>query len=246
MSSISDKYYDKVERWLLGGISIERMVMTPAQKFRAMLAYEAYQIWLQDKQIKATDLMRKLAARQYPVLLHKAQQGDQLAQQYVKDMNIKPGVPRTLTEISNDVKLFNHIIDRFNVPTDAIEKAKVVDASDWLIREGMKMGDARSVKSGADLKMALHDNFQQKDDPAASMPKSDINITMDVSVVKHDRINYTPEERKRIARRYGLTDKQVIEMMQNSDGTWQIPDEQPEEEQQPDVFDEQPEKGDGR
>lgn len=246
MSKLSDKYVDLVERWLYGGVNIQSMAMTPSQKYRAMVVYEAYQRWLQDKQIRPLDLMRKLSAREYPVLLMRADNGDAKAQELVDDMRIRPGIGRSLTELSNDVALFNHIVDKFQTPIDAIEKAKVVDASDWLIREGMKMGDSRSVKSGADLKMQLYGNFEEKDDPTANQPKSDINITMDVSVIKPDKQNYTPEERRRIARRYGLTDKQVIDLMQNNDGTWQIPGEQPEEDQQPDVFDFQPEKGDGQ
>lgn len=238
MSKPSEKYFDKVERWLLGGITIDKMIMSPDQRFRALLAYEAYQLWLSDKQIRASEVMRRLAAREYPVLLQKAADGDPKAQEYVAAMNIRPGIPRTPTEISNDVALFNHIIGRFDTPTENIERAKVQDASDWLIREGMKMGDPRSVKSGADLKMQLNNNFQEKEDVAGQMPNADINITADVSVVKRDRINYTDEERKKMARRYGLTEKQVIDMIQNADGSWQMPDEAPEPEPERDVFDE--------
>lgn len=239
MSKPSEKYFDKVERWLLGGITIEKMVLSPDQRFRALLAYEAYQIWIQDKQIRPSDVMRRIAAREYPVLLQRASEGDTKAMEYVVAMNVRPGVPRTPTEISNDVALFNHIIGRFDTPIDNIEKAKVQDASDWLIREGMKMGDPRSVKSGADLKMQLNNNFQEKEDVAGQMPSSEITITTDVSVVKRDRVNYTDEERKKMAKRYGLTDKQVVDMIQNSDGTWQMPDEQPEPEPEKDVFSEE-------
>ncbi len=238
MSKPSEKYFDKVERWLLGGITIDKMILSPDQRFRALLAYEAYQIWLQDKQIRPSDLMRRLAAREYPVLLQKAEEGDEKAMEYVAAMNIRHGVQRTPTEISNDVALFNHIIGRFDTPIDNIERAKVQDASDWLIREGMKMGDARSVKSGADLKMQLNNNFQEKEDVEGQMPTSEINITADVSVIKRDRVNYTEEERKKMARKYGLTDKQVVEMIENADGTWQMPDEAPDPEPEKDVFDE--------
>ena len=240
MSKPSEKYFDKVERWLLGGLKIEKIIMSPDQRFRAMLAYEAYQLWIQDKQIRPADIMRRLAAREYPMLLRKAEEGDLRAQEYVDAMKIRPGVPRTPTEISNDVALLNHIIAKFDVPTEAIERAKVQDASDWLIREGMKMGDARSVKSGADLKMQLNNNFQEKENAAEQMPDSDINITGDVSTIKRDRVNYTDEEKKKYARKYGLTDKQVIDMIENSDGSWSMPDEEPEKEPEKDVFDEQP------
>ena len=66
----------------------------------------------------------------------------------------------------------------------------------------------------------------------------DIGITDDVSIIKRDRVNYTDEEKRRMARKYGLTDKQVTDLIQSPDGEWQIPDEQPEPEPEKDVFDE--------
>lgn len=237
MSRPSQNYLDKVERWLMGGLTLDRMAMTLDQKFRAKLVYEAYQVWLQDKQIRPTDLMRRLAAREYPIVLHKAEEGDPVAQELVQLMHMKPGVPRSFTEISNDVSVFNWIVGRFDTGIEHIEKAKVVDASDWLIREGMKMGDARAVKSGADIKMQLNNNFNEKDDAASKMPTTEINITGDVSIIKSDRVNYTPEERKRLAKKFNLSDKEFTDMVQNEDGTWQMPDEEPDKEFTPDVFD---------
>ena len=239
MSALAPSYFDLVERWILGGLSIEQMKMTPDRRFRAMLAYEAYQIWLTDKQIRPTDIMRRISSRNYAYLLQKATEGDARAQEYVTALNIHPGKTRTLTELSNDVALFNHLVGYFSTPTDHIERAKVMDASDWLIREGMKMGDARSVKSGADLKMQLHNNFQEKESPTDQMPSVEINSTGDVSVSKRDGVNLTEEEKRRIGRRYGLTERQVTEMVQNADGTWQMPAEEPDVESQKDVFDEQ-------
>lgn len=213
--------------------------MSPDQHFRAMLAYEAYQVWLQDKQIRPTDLMRRLAARDYPILLQKAAEGNDRAKEFVNILRIRPGVPRTVTEISNDVALFNYLVGRFNTPTENIEKAKVQDASDWLIREGMKMGDPRAVKAGSDIKMQLHDNFREKEDPTSQMPSGDILITGDVTVIKRDRVNYSEEEKRKMGRQYGLSQKQVVELYQQPNGTWQMPDEAPDTEPSPDIFDEQ-------
>jgi len=212
------------------------MVMSPDQKFRARLAYEAYQIWLQDKQIRPTDIMRRLASREYPILLDRASSGDEEAKEYVEAMHVRPGVPRTLTEISNDVAVFNWLIGRFDTPTENIEKAKVQDASDWLIREGMKMGDSRAVKSGADIKMQLNNNFQEKEDAAAHMPSTDINITGDVSIIKSDRKSLTPEEERALKRKYGVTEREYTEMVQQEDGTWKMADEEPDKEEEKDVF----------
>ena len=38
---------------------------------------------------------------------------------------------------------------------------------------------------------------------------SRISITQDVSIVKRDRINYTDEEKRKMQRKYGLTNKDM-------------------------------------
>ena len=236
MAKISDKLTERVEQWLLGDRTLEQCHFQPDQYFRTKLCYEAYQRWMQNKQIRPTDLMRRLAAREYPILLAKAQDGDKVAQGIVKACNIIKDKPRTVTEISNDVTLLNWIIGRFNAPTEFIERAKVEDASDWLIREGMKMGDARAVTSGAKLKMELYDNFQEKNNAAENMPETDFTISGDVSLIKSDRVNYTDEEKAAMAKKYGISQKEVTEMIQTEDGTWQMPDEQPEAEPELDII----------
>lgn len=236
MSLPSKKYFDLVERWILGGVPIEKMSMSADRRFRAMLVFEAYQVWVQDKQIRPSDVLRRIAAREYSHILHKAADGDEKAAEYVSAMNIRAGVPRTVTEISNDVALLNFLIGRFSAPVENIERMKVIDASDWLMRQGMKTGDSRSVKAGADLKMTLYDDFKSKDSFADQLPSLDINITGDVSVVKRDRINYTEEEKNRLARKYGLTRQQAVELFQQPDGTWQMQDEETEGELEKDVY----------
>jgi len=234
MSVPSEKYLKKIESWILGGLPIQRMSMSTEQKYRARVAYEGYQMWLQDRQIRPADLMRRISQRDYAVLLQRAKEGDEEAQQYVTDLQIQEGVPRGMSQISNDVYVLNWIISRFNVDTSAIEKAKVQDASDWLIREGMKMGDARAVKSGADIKMALNRNFDEKQNLEEQLPDHNINITGDVSVVKSDRVNYTDEEKRRMAKKFGLSMAEVEEYIQNEDGIYESAKE--EEEIMPDVF----------
>lgn len=232
MSKPSQEYLTKIEKWLIGGHELKRMNMTLVQKFRARLTYEAYQLWLQEKQIQPTDLMRRLSQREYSLLLQRAKEGDEEAQSYVGALKIMPDVPRSISEISNDVYVLNWLIKRFDNSTDAIEKAKVVDASDWLIREGKKMGDAKAVASGANLKMAINNNFQEQDDAASTMPNTNLNITGDVTIVKSDAVNYTEEETRQLARKYGLTLSEVKEMIQNEDGIY----EEREEESKADFF----------
>lgn len=221
MSKPSPTYLDKVVRWILGGIDISKMAMSPEQRFRASIVFEAYQMWLQDKQMRPTDTMRRLANRAYPYLMEKAKNGDKAAMEYVEALDIRPGKSRTITEIANDVAVLNHLVSHFNVPIDDIEKAKVQDASDWLIREGMKMGDVRAVKSGADIKMQLYDNFKSKETASDQIAVGQINITGDVSIVKRDRKNYDPKYVEQMRRKYGLSKADVIEMIQSEDGTYQ-------------------------
>ena len=221
MSKPSQEYLSKIEKWILGGHELKRMNMTYVQKFRARICYEAYQMWLQDRQIQPTSLMSRIAQRDYAVIIQRAREGDEEARMYLDALNIKDGVPRTISEISNDVYVLNWLIKRFDVATDSIEKAKVQDASDWLIREGKRMGDAKAVKSGADLKLVLNNNFTEGMDAALQMPNPNINITGDVTIVKSDAVNYTEEEIRKLARQYGLTQSEVKEMMQNQDGVYE-------------------------
>lgn len=143
MSLPSKEYLSRIEKWLLGGLTLERMNMTLVQKFRARLAYEAYQVWMQNKQIRPADLMRRLAARDYDELLRQAAQGNEDAQLYVGALRIRKDEPRTVSEISNDVYVFNWLVGRFSTSESHINRAKYQDAADWLLRTGMQMGARR-------------------------------------------------------------------------------------------------------
>lgn len=241
MSRPSANFLSLVEKWLLytGEVSLEHMNFTRAQKYRVLLVKEVYDMWVGDKQVNFSDLFRRLSARDYSAFLHDAkfaatEERRRIAQEYVDALNIKsPDTRRTASEISNDVFLLNHVIDRFNVDVSAIEKAKVVDASDWLIREGMKMGDARAVKNGADLKMTMNKNFDEKQNFADKIPNPNINITQDVSIIKPDRESLSEEERKRLAKKYGLEDSDIVDLEQGMDGIWHDPED---EEPKSDVF----------
>ena len=241
MSRPSANFLSLVEKWLLytGEVSLEHMNFTRAQKYRVLLVKEVYDLWVEDKQVNFSDLFRRLSSRDYSAFLHDAkyaatEERRRIAQEYVDALGIKSAdTRRTASEISNDVFLLNHVIDRFNVDVTAIEKAKVVDASDWLIREGMKMGDARAVKNGADLKMTMNKNFDEKQNAADKMPNPNINVTGDVSIIKPDKESLSEEERKRLAKKFGLEDGDIIEMEQGMDGIWH---ERESDEPKPDVF----------
>lgn len=56
-------------------------------------------------------------------------------------------------------------------------------------------------------------SFDEERDATDEMPDmSRIAITQDVSIVKRDRVNYTEEEKLRMARKYGLTTKDLQEI----------------------------------
>ena len=59
----------------------------------------------------------------------------------------------------------------------------------------------------------IYKDFDEERDATDEMPDmSRIAITQDVSIVKRDRINYTDEEKQRMARKYGLTTKDLQEI----------------------------------
>ena len=238
-SKPSPEYLDKIKKWIDGGLQIEHMSMTPAQKFRGMMCLQAYHQWIQNKQVKIRQVMISLARKQYTNLRRAAELGNEDAIEMCRSLGIDgETIPmRSPAEISNDIYTFNHVIPMYDEVDDFIEKAKVLDGSDWLISEGMKRGDARSVKSGIDTKMALFHNFDGKDNPAEQMPNTLINITADVSVIKSDRANYTEEQKIQMAKRFGLSMESVKELKEREDGTYvEYPGE--EEEKEKDIFEE--------
>ena len=228
---VSDRYLEKVDKFIFHGTAIQHMAMTEEQKLRTLIAYEAYQVWMSNKQIRPMDLCKRIAARIYSDMLTRAEHDPHYRDLCAK-LCIEPGKPRDFQRLSNDVQRLDHIIGRFNAPTVNIEKAKVIDASDWLIEEGMKSGNDRAVKNGADLKMKLHKDFDEREQGFDNLANTDVNITADVSVVKPDRTNYTEEQKREFAKRFGLPDKEVDELIRNSDGVYETAPIEVEEERE--------------
>lgn len=239
-SGITTNVLEKVDKWLFQGLPLEHMNFTPEQKYRCRVVYEAYQLWLQNKQIKPTDVLRRISQREYAILLQKAQDGNKDAEDLCRRMKITPERRRSVSEISFDVQMLNHIIATFNTDTSAIDKAKVLDSADFLMSEGKKTMDFGAVYKGADVMMRLYDDFKEKDNVADRMANTDLSITEDVSIIKSNRVNITDEEKHKLAKRFGLDVKDVVDMMENDDGVYIDPeDEEPER----DVFDYQQNEG---
>ena len=224
MAKVSDAYLDVLDKYLYHGLtSLEHVAMTPEQKLRTQIVYEAYQVWLSNKQVRPMELCKRIANRVYDQLLVQARR-DPKTQAFVERCKIMEGKSRSTVELYNDVAAFNHIVGQFTAPVQHIEKAKVLDASDWLIEHGMQMGDGRDVAKGADLKMRMNKDFDEQQQGFEELANADMNITGDVSVVKSDRTNYTPEQRREYAKRFGLSEKEVIYLVQNAEGTF-VPEE---------------------
>ena len=143
MSQPSSNYLHRVEQWIRGGADLQRINFSTVQRFRARIVYEAYWEWLQDHFIDPSDTLRRLAKREYAMLLHKAKEGNSEAQEYVDALNIREGVPRTPSEISSDVYTLNYIVNTLTVSTRAMDRIKVTASADWLMSHGMKTGNDR-------------------------------------------------------------------------------------------------------
>lgn len=78
----------------------------------------------------------------------------------------------------------------------------------------------------------INNDFKDDDDPQEQMPNTNINITGDVGVVKEGRESLTDEEREKLRRKYGLTDKELAVQMEEINGVWQAP----EDEEEKDIF----------
>lgn len=229
MPSPSQKYLNTLEKVLYNGISIDSANMDVAQKMRTKIVYEAYTRWLQDKQIDARDLIRRISQREYQMALLRAREGDEMAQEYCRACNITDGKLRSPFEISNDVAAFNHIVSYLSVDQSALYKMKALDGADFLVREGKKMGNMNAVNQGVTHMRELFNNFDDKQTAADQLPDTNIRITLDVGVIKPDRVNYTEEEKRAYGKKYGITQREYAEFQEVNDD-WAIEDDQADSE----------------
>lgn len=216
-------YLTKLDKFFYQGLSLDSQNMTAEQKMRTKIVYEAYNRWMQDKQVSTYDLLRRIAAREYQVALMKAREGDEQYQEMVRQCRIVPGKVRTATELRSDAAAFNHIIEYLSVDERAIDRMKVHDSADFLMREGKKAGNFQAVNQGAKILMDLNNNFEEHEDAADQMPKM-IALTADVSTIRVDRVNYTEEEKRKLAQRVGMSEQQVQDLFMQEDGVYRLYD----------------------
>lgn len=215
MSAITENTLARINKWLSYGTSIETAFPKLEQRYRMQVCAEFYKRWTQNKDIDPRTVCRNIARRDYELFMNQAAQGNKEAQDMVLALhitiddegNIKP---RTVTELNNDVTVCNYLIRFFTTDESPRHKAMYLSSAEWLIRTGKQQNNDRAVDKGMQALANVYGNFQEEKDATDEMPDmSRIAITQDVSIVKRDRINYAEEEKLRLARKYGLTAKDM-------------------------------------
>nr|WP_297655788.1 hypothetical protein [uncultured Prevotella sp.] len=234
MSQLTQNTLARIDKWLSNGVSLETMFPKLEQRYRMQLCKEFYTRWVQNKDIDPRTTCRNIARRDYEMFLNQAGQGNQEAQAMVMALHIDIDEngdikPRTITELNNDVAVCNHIIRFFTTDESPRHKQMYISSAEWLIRTGKMQNNDRSVSKGMDALANIYGNFQEEKDATEEMPDmSRIAITQDVSIVKHDRVNYTDEYKRKMARKYGLTQKDMQEIAEeenlHSVGDGKVPD----------------------
>ena len=233
MSLPSQNYCMKVERWILGGVPLEKMAMRPEQRFRAHLVTEAYEHWIATPTLEPRRMLQNFAARKYAYLLRCAKEGSEEAREMVEALHIGEGSVRSANEISSDVYLLNYLVGKLSTAKKHIHKAMFESNIEWMQNFGRETGTWQAVKQANQDLAKINNDFKDDDDPQEQMPNTQINITGDVSIIKKDRQTLPDEEKERLRKKYGLTDKELATQLEEIDGVWQAPD--PEEEEK-DIF----------
>lgn len=234
MSQITQNTLQRIDRWLSFGSSIEAAFPKLEQRYRMQLCAEFYKRWCQNNDIDPRTTCRNIARRDYDLYFSRAAQGDKDAQAMMlalgitvdDDGNIKP---RSVTEINNDVAVCNHIIRFFQTDETPRHKAMFLSSAEWLIRTGKQQNNDRAVSKGMEALSKVYHDFEEEKDATEEMPDmSRIAITQDVSIVKRDRVNYTDEYKAKMARKYGLTAKDLQDIADEEDMGNNGKEEQPD------------------
>lgn len=222
MSQITKGTLARIEKWLSCGTSIEMAFPKLEQRYRMQVCAEFYKRWQQNNDIDPRTTCRNIARRDYELFFNQAAQGNQDAQAMVLALHITVDDegnirPRTVTEINNDVTVCNHLIRFFMTDESPRHKAMYLSSAEWLIRTGKQQNNDRAVDKGMQALANVYGNFQEEKDATDEMPDmSRISITQDVSIVKRDRVNYTDEYKAKMARKYGLTAKDMQDIEEDA------------------------------
>ena len=238
MSQLSQGYVDKVVRWSTSGVELDKMHMSLDQKFRARLCLECYRLFTENPAVPVRTIVKNIARRDYRTLADNARLGNQEAAEMMQALGISVNPDtgavsvRSETNLSNDIWLVNQLVARLNVSKKHIHTAMFEDNISWMMNYGRKTGTWQAVKQANQDLAKINNDFKDDDDPQEQMPNTNINITGDVSVVKSDRQSLSDEEREKLRRKYGLTEKELATELEEINGVWQAP----EEEEERDIF----------
>ena len=222
MSQITEKTLRRIDKWLTLGTSMEGAFPRPDQRYRMQLCSEFYKRWVQNKDIDPRTTCRNIARRDYELFFNQAAQGNKDAQEMVMALRIQPDEegnikPRSVVELNNDVTVCNHIIRFFMMDESPRHKAMFLGSAEWLIRTGKQQNNDRAVAKGMEALAKVYKDFDEEKDATDEMPDmSRIAITQDVSIVKRDRVNYTDEYKAKMARKYGLTVKDMQDIAEDA------------------------------
>lgn len=222
MSQISQGTLSRIDKWLSYGTSIESAFPKLEQRYRMQVCSEFYKRWVQNKDIDPRTTCRNIARRDYELFVTQASQGNREAQEMVMALHITVDdegniMPRSVTELNNDVTVCNHIIRFFMTDESPRHKAMYLSSAEWLIRTGKQQNNDRAVDKGMQALANVYNNFDEERDATDEMPDmSRIAITQDVSIVKRDRVNYTDEYKAKMARKYGLTAKDMQDIAEEA------------------------------
>ena len=238
MSQLSQGYVDKVVRWSTSGVELDKMHMSLDQKFRARLCLECYRLFTENTHVPIRTIVKNIARRDYRTLADNARLGNQDAAEMMAALGIsvdpKTGAisVRSETNISNDVWLVNQLVGRLNVSKKYIHKAMFEDNISWMMQYGRKTGTWQAVKQANQDLAKINNDFKDDDDPQEQMPNTNINITGDVSIVKgHESLS--EEQKNALRKKYGLTEKELTQELEEINGVWQPVEE---EEEEKDIF----------
>ena len=225
-------------RWSTSGVELDKMHMSLDQKFRARLCLECYRLFTENPAVPVRTIVKNIAQRDYRMLTENARLGNQEAVEMMQALGISvnpdTGVvsARSETNLSNDIWLVNQLVGRLNVSKKHIHKAMFEANISWMMEHGRKTGTWQAVKQANQDLAKINNDFKDDDDPQEQMPNTNINITGDVSVVKSDRQSMTDEQRLALRKKYGLTEKELTQELEEINGVWQAP----EEEEERDIF----------
>ena len=239
MSQPSTTYVSKVVSWATSGVELAKVFPNIEQQFRARLCLECYKLFSENTAVPIRKLVKNIAARDYRMLVDQARLGNEESKAMVQALGITQDpetgaiTVRSETNISNDIWVVNQLLARLNVSKKYIHKAMFEDNISWMMNYGRKTGTWQAVKQANQDLAKINNDFKDDDDPQEQMPNTDINITGDVSIIKAGRQSMSDEEREKLRRKYGLTEKELAQEMEEINGIWQ-----PVEEEEKDVFEE--------